>query len=1153
MTTYNTGNGLGSTDPRDLYDNAQNFDRAMNDSGSNWDDRLGVKKPTWSGLINNIFPLGKTYTEDQATSAIASGEIPNGAFFFVWSSEDINIADKYQNVDGEATKTDDFILSGNGEIARLNGLNNVFSQPNMFYDDGSFDIWASAGTPGVPTLDPIGGVYSRGGTPSSYVVPYAAGDALHIGSASASAAYVQYKIAIDKVGIAAGGKATVLLRAVGKAGPTDSQDRILIQQFDENNSEIPGARITESHPSTPMMRPVEYSHTFDIASNCVFIQIYISVSSSASYIEIDRVLLAAGIVDSYRPSALKFGQDIINSIPEPDFISYLEAQGLENRQPNAFSDDAVDIVSLNSSIVGIGTISASEYNHTPAWKFTAPFMASSAEAGLSIGPFNRNAFGDVVSVSFTLLALEANPDTTANVRMLLRQFNAAGTEITAARKTIASFDGRGFTAPKNVSVSGAAIDSTCTKIDIFVGINNKANASTRSLYFREPLLASGANDIFRRPPSAANLAIKLLKDFSSSGNVVPKSDFRGIGSIIPATQWSAAVDIVDKHGERCAKIVGTVPATLITTEKYDVSKFSSGKMSVSILIMEKIGNQGATSNLNNLRVRLVGYDASGVRINNWGSSPGNDGGGANFYDRNVPLSDITSRTTLAIADNLTLPAGVAFITINFRTEGLAGAASPDMYVTKFSIREGADYAYRSSESSTGTTGGVREVWISQSGSDNNDGSKGSPFATADKALDAIGGTGSIYLAPGIFTGLQFDASKIKNVDIFGSDTVAHNRTTIMFGVPVTGISKTAGYTKVYEATVSIAGQPSFIWLNGVVDAQTLIPDLERHPLDRGRTHRLPWATKIYRAFEQNNRSAALTEIDGDSVPLCYKYTDPDTSVQTLYFSVPGGVDALTASIYVANNNAFGFFKNIPYVWDAQGKCKIHGVDIRYAGFNLRGFRYSKAFNCLSIGAPVNGFDIGWGAVLSLCEAAAAGSGPDATGDGFNAHDIADWYHYDCYGHDCNDDGWSSHENCVEMGYGAVAVFNGGGGLTPAYGAHAKYYNPLTMRNSVNPRAVSSYGGVKFGGVTVVGNPVAGDDGAYTNCEVRNGISRGDKIGYNDDATRRGMRAYLVAYKCLAYDSVDMGYQCQRAVDCGYSGSAPARDSQTIVENTQALV
>ncbi|MFH0034633.1 hypothetical protein ACG3OR_14545 [Pseudomonas aeruginosa] len=50
MTTYATGNPLGSKDPRDLYDNAENFDGAMNDRvNTTWNDRFGVSRPTMKG------------------------------------------------------------------------------------------------------------------------------------------------------------------------------------------------------------------------------------------------------------------------------------------------------------------------------------------------------------------------------------------------------------------------------------------------------------------------------------------------------------------------------------------------------------------------------------------------------------------------------------------------------------------------------------------------------------------------------------------------------------------------------------------------------------------------------------------------------------------------------------------------------------------------------------------------------------------------------------------------------------------------------------------------------------------------------------------------------------------------------------------------
>lgn len=48
--TYNTLNPLGSTSPKDLYDNASNFDEAMNSLGPAFYDRFLRRRETWTGM-----------------------------------------------------------------------------------------------------------------------------------------------------------------------------------------------------------------------------------------------------------------------------------------------------------------------------------------------------------------------------------------------------------------------------------------------------------------------------------------------------------------------------------------------------------------------------------------------------------------------------------------------------------------------------------------------------------------------------------------------------------------------------------------------------------------------------------------------------------------------------------------------------------------------------------------------------------------------------------------------------------------------------------------------------------------------------------------------------------------------------------------------
>ena len=73
MTNFNTGNPIGSTDARDLSDNAQNFDNAVNGTGATWTDRLGVKRRTFRGAV------GYTGTgTDGAIQSYTSGLVLSG-------------------------------------------------------------------------------------------------------------------------------------------------------------------------------------------------------------------------------------------------------------------------------------------------------------------------------------------------------------------------------------------------------------------------------------------------------------------------------------------------------------------------------------------------------------------------------------------------------------------------------------------------------------------------------------------------------------------------------------------------------------------------------------------------------------------------------------------------------------------------------------------------------------------------------------------------------------------------------------------------------------------------------------------------------------------------------------------------------------------
>ena len=95
MTTYNTNNPLGSSDPRDLYDNAGSLDGAVNGTALTWVDRLGVTRPSWKGIEANsasgsytkrTLPELQAITPPEGTSPSGRVTEGSGKGYYVWEN-----------------------------------------------------------------------------------------------------------------------------------------------------------------------------------------------------------------------------------------------------------------------------------------------------------------------------------------------------------------------------------------------------------------------------------------------------------------------------------------------------------------------------------------------------------------------------------------------------------------------------------------------------------------------------------------------------------------------------------------------------------------------------------------------------------------------------------------------------------------------------------------------------------------------------------------------------------------------------------------------------------------------------------------------------------------------------------------------------------
>ncbi|MDD9340063.1 MAG: hypothetical protein PV362_10515 [Providencia heimbachae] len=81
MTTYNTRNKVGSPAAKDLFDNSENFDKAINDRESEiWVDRLGVERVSLFGAEKKNERLIEKFKVDMNTAIVAAGYITVDSF-----------------------------------------------------------------------------------------------------------------------------------------------------------------------------------------------------------------------------------------------------------------------------------------------------------------------------------------------------------------------------------------------------------------------------------------------------------------------------------------------------------------------------------------------------------------------------------------------------------------------------------------------------------------------------------------------------------------------------------------------------------------------------------------------------------------------------------------------------------------------------------------------------------------------------------------------------------------------------------------------------------------------------------------------------------------------------------------------------------------
>lgn len=535
---------------------------------------------------------------------------------------------------------------------------------------------------------------------------------------------------------------------------------------------------------------------------------------------------------------------------------------------------------------------------------------------------------------------------------------------------------------------------------------------------------------------------------------------------------------------------------------------------------------------------VIGYGADNVVV----SSATNAAMYCIFYNGSTEISRLTLQLRAGgfCTQSGTIPENTTRILIRFQIMGVGAAISVgDNYLTKGEINKLSEWERQSIKRGTTVNTTAAVVYVDAvNGNDTNPGTtESAALATFAAAFSKTGVDTTIILIGDTTERLNIKTkSNQRSVRLIGKRGLVNR---IICGTKIDSGTLVAGTTNVYQTPLSSfsAADRFQLFQHEVFDESTLIPDNERHPLQRGKTYRCD-STKITR----------VTSLDAVKTSEGYTFFY-DTDAQMLYVKIKEGTTLATNPVYIPGGS--GISGN-----DGSVAFEMVNIECWYGSISLRFCHGGRAIDCAAkyaFGGGAWSWDAAIGVELIRCEAARAFSG-SSTGDGFNAHgmmtDQALAKHtvatmIDCWSHDNNDDGYSDHERCETTIIGGLFEYNVKAGLTPAYGCHDTIYNAY-CRKQVNS------------GIALVGSATAEEGGRGSQifvigciCEnnVNNYYVSGDKSGKDENFGK--------FVNCISLNGSKYGYLCGANArielnNCTDSGS-PTAKSGNIVVNNAALV
>lgn len=515
-----------------------------------------------------------------------------------------------------------------------------------------------------------------------------------------------------------------------------------------------------------------------------------------------------------------------------------------------------------------------------------------------------------------------------------------------------------------------------------------------------------------------------------------------------------------------------------------------------------------------------------------------------FYNGSTEISrsKLDLSTNAFLTQVATIPANTTRILIRYQLSGIGTTLSVgDNYLTLGAIDKLATWerqSIKSGETTVNTTAAAVVYVDAVNGNDTNPGTtESTALATFAAAFAKTGVDTTIVLIGDTTERLSIKGkSNQRSVRLIGKRGLVNR---IICGTKIDTGTLVAGTTNVYQTPLaSFPTATQFqLYQHEVFDENTLIPDDERHPLQRGKTYRCD-STKI----------TCVASLDAVKTSEGYTFFY-DTDAQMLYVKIKEGTTLATNPVYIPGGS--GISGN-----DGSVAFEMVNIECWYGSISLRFCHGGRAIDCAAkyaFGGGAWSWEAAIGVELIRCEAARAFSG-SSTGDGFNAHstttDPALAKHtvatmIDCWSHDNNDDGYSDHERCETTIIGGLFEYNVKAGLTPAFGCHDTIYNAY-CRKQVN------------NGIALVGGATVAEGGRGSQIFVIGCICENNTNNYYVSGDKSVADENFGKFvNCISLNGLKYGYLCGTNArielnNCTDSGSPTAKSGNVIVNNA-ALV